>query len=116
MYVTEQFWEQMDELVAAWPIVIDRPQGTHHPKFPTFIMPLDYGYLEGTTASDGDGIDCWCGSLVRTRVNGVIVSVDMMKRDTEVKLMIGCTSDEMRRAWETFRHPPQEAILIERPQ
>jgi inorganic pyrophosphatase len=27
------------------------------------IYPLDYGYLEITTSSDGGGIDVWFGSL-----------------------------------------------------
>lgn len=114
MYVTKAFWRQMDELVATKTIVIDRPRGSAHPRFPEFIMPLDYGYLEGTTAADGGGIDCWCGSLERDRVTGVMVAVDMGKQDAEIKLMIGCTDDEMKRAWETFRKEPQGALLVER--
>lgn len=114
MHMTKRFWEQMDDLVASWPIIIDRAQGTPHPRFASFIMPLDYGYLEGTSAADGGGIDCWCGSLPRTHVSGVMVSIDMAKRDTEIKLMIGCTHDEMISAWETFRNEPQGSLLIER--
>lgn len=114
MHITPEFWEQMDRLLATWPIEIDRPKGTAHPRYSAFIMPLDYGYLVGTSASDGNGIDCWCGSLPRDRVAGVMVSLDMIKRDTEIKLMIGCTPEEMLAAWETVATDSQGAILVER--
>lgn len=114
MQITPTFWQKMDQLLAAWPIVIDRPRGTPHPRYPSFIMPLDYGYLAGTTAADGGGIDVWCGTLPRDRVSGVIVSVDITKMDAELKIMIGCTAAEMTRAWETFATEYQGAVLIPR--
>lgn len=60
------FWAALDELVATSTVRIDRPKGTAHPRYPSFIYPLDYGYLEGTQAADGGGIDVWVGSLPYT--------------------------------------------------
>lgn len=42
------FWLKLDQLVAASNLKIDRPKGTSHPRYPSFIYPLDYGYLEDT--------------------------------------------------------------------
>lgn len=43
------FWRTLDELVRQSKIVIDRPKGTAHSKFPNFIYKVDYGYLENTS-------------------------------------------------------------------
>lgn len=88
------FWALADRFVTAHRIVIDRPRGSAHPRFPQILYPLDYGYLDGTAAMDGDGIDLWRGSLNTGRVTGVIVSLDGMKRDGEVKLLVDCTAQE----------------------
>jgi inorganic pyrophosphatase len=58
----DAFWEALDTLVSSSKLVIDRPKGTHHPRFPEIIYPVDYGYLENTTSMDGHGIDVWCGT------------------------------------------------------
>lgn len=92
------FWTLADRFVTAHRIVIDRPRGSAHPRFPQILYPLDYGYLDGTSAMDGDGIDLWRGGqdtgLDTGRVTGVIVSLDGMKRDGEVKLLVDCTEVE----------------------
>src|SRR5215471_411655 len=94
--MNNNFWQQLDTLVSASPLEIDRPKGTTHPRYPNFIYPLDYGYLKGTTAGDGAGIDVWLGSLPEKRVTGIICSLDLVKRDAEIKMLLGCTPDEMR--------------------
>ena len=52
-------WNAIDELVENADIVIDRPKGTTHPRFPNFVYKVDYGYLKETTSMDGAGIDVW---------------------------------------------------------
>ncbi|GHV06073.1 hypothetical protein FACS1894217_04060 [Clostridia bacterium] len=87
------FWSAIDTLILQSEIVIDRPKGTKHPHY-DFIYPLDYGYLKDTTSMDGGGIDVWCGSLLDAKCDAVICTVDLLKRDSEIKLLIGCTKDE----------------------
>lgn len=53
----EDFWKALDELVSNSEIVIDRPRGSAHPRFPNFIYKVDYGYLKNTSSMDGAGID-----------------------------------------------------------
>ena len=109
------FWERLDTLVATSHIVIDRPKGTAHPRYPGFIYPLDYGYLEGTTAIDGGGVDVWVGSLPEQRVTAVVCTVDTTKRDTELKLLLGCTPEEAQVVLRTHNNAWMAGILMTRP-
>ncbi len=90
------FWSTIDALVAASEVVIDRPRGSAHPRYPATVYPLDYGYLRGTTAGDSGGIDVWVGSVATRDVTGVIVTVDLAKRDSEIKILLDCTTEEMQ--------------------
>ena len=89
------FWTRMDNLIATNEVVIDRSKGSAHPTHPEIVYPLDYGYLKGTSAGDGNEIDVWQGSVTDKKLVGVICTVDTRKGDTEVKLLLGCTDDEM---------------------
>lgn len=89
------FWNTIDELFVNSYIVIDRPKGSRHPRYADIIYPLDYGYLGDTTSADGDGIDVWLGSDPRRQVVGVVCTIDVVKRDSEVKLLLGCTDTEI---------------------
>lgn len=109
-----RFWEHADRLVAASEIVIDRPGGSAHPRYPAIIYPFDYGYLAGTTSGDGEGIDIWRGSHPDSRVTAVIMTVDVHKRDAELKFLVGCTAEEERRALSTHQTDWQAATLIRR--
>lgn len=43
---------------------------------------------------DGDGIDVWVGTDERKQVDAIMCIVDLMKRDSEIKILIGCTENE----------------------
>lgn len=107
----ERFWRLADQLVAEHRIVIDRPAGSSHPRFADVVYPFDYGYLEGTGAIDGDGVACWRGSLPAA-VTGAVVTVDVVKADSEIKWLVGCTADEMAAALATHRTEWQGALLL----
>ncbi|HMB22037.1 MAG: inorganic pyrophosphatase [Chloroflexota bacterium] len=93
----------MSELLVTNNVIIDRPKGSTHPRYPEVIYPLDYGYLENTTASDGGGIDVWLGSLNTTMnridaqtLTGILCTFDTLKRDAEIKLLLGCTQEDIQ--------------------
>jgi inorganic pyrophosphatase len=88
------FWTYLDSLIQSAELVIDRPKGSAHPRYPPLIYPLDYGYLRGTTGGDGHELDVWCGSLPEKALDAIVCTVDLLKRDVEVKLLLGCTEDE----------------------
>ena len=110
----EDFWKALDELVNSSEIVIDRPKGTAHPKYPDFIYKMDYGYLKNTSAMDGDGIDVWVGSGEKT-VDAIMCIVDLIKKDSEIKILIGCTEEEKLEVYNTHNETQyMKGILIRR--
>ena len=88
------FWQRLDELLASKNIVIDRPRGSRHPRFSEIVYRLDYGYLDGTSSNDGEGVDVWLGSDPSQALDAVICTVDLDRGDAEMKLMVGCTAEE----------------------
>jgi inorganic pyrophosphatase len=115
---TDSFWHKLDQLITEHELVIDRPKDSRHPRYPEMVYPLDYGYLDGTQAVDGGGIDVWVGSLPEQAVMAVVCTVDMLKRDTEVKLLLGCTPQNIQTILDFHNDDSdwQSAILIERSQ
>jgi inorganic pyrophosphatase len=111
----EKFWEAVDTLVSESKVVIDRPKGTHHPRFPSITYPVDYGYLENTTSPDGGGIDVWRGTDAAGKIDAIICTIDLMKKDSEIKLLIGCTPDERKMILEFHNESEyMKGILMER--
>lgn len=92
----DEFWNAIDELVAESEIIIDRPKGTVHPKYPDFVYPVGYGYLKNTTSMDNAEIDVWVGSDSNQTIDAIVCTVDLLKRDSEIKILIGCTEAEKK--------------------
>lgn len=115
MKYDNDFWKAIDTLVSSGRIVIDRPKGSAHPRFPNIKYEVDYGYIENTSSMDGGGIDVWLGSLAAKQVNAIICTVDLMKKDSEIKLLIGCTEEEITTVYE-FHNDSEfmKGILIRR--
>lgn len=84
-----------DAIVHGSDVVIDRPRGSAHPRFPAVIYPLDYGFLEGTSSGDGQAIDVFVGTAVGAGVCGVAVIADPLKRDSEIKVLLDCAPGEV---------------------
>ena len=42
---------------------------------------------------DGAGIDVWVGSGEK-QVDAIMCIVDLIKKDSEIKILIGCTEEE----------------------
>ncbi|MCL2421356.1 MAG: inorganic pyrophosphatase [Defluviitaleaceae bacterium] len=111
-----EFWQALDTLVSQSEIVIDRPKGSPHPRYPDFIYPLDYGYLKGTTAMDGGGIDVWCGSDPAKSIDAIMCVIDLAKGDSEMKILIGCSEEEKAMVYNVHNETEtMKGILICKP-
>ena len=110
------FWGALEELVRRFPPVVDRPKGSAHPRYPSIRYPLDYGYLNGSTSTDGEGVDVWLGSAPNLGLTAVICTVDLGKGDSELKLLLGCTREEEQTVL-AFHNQNQfvRGMLISRP-
>ncbi|MFE9243109.1 Inorganic pyrophosphatase [Nocardiopsis sp. NPDC006938] len=107
------FWYELDRLVEGHTVRIDRPRGSSHPRFEEYVYPVDYGYLDETRGGDGEGVDIWVGSGP-SGVVGAVATVDPMKKDAEIKILHGCTTDEVTRIEEFYVPQPQAAVIIRR--
>ena len=115
METSDSFWNAIDKIVSESKIIIDRPKGTAHPRFPDFIYRVDYGYLENTSSMDGGGIDVWVGTDERKQIDAIMCIVDLMKRDSEIKILIGCTEAEKDIVYQTHNETDyMKGILIRR--
>jgi inorganic pyrophosphatase len=110
-----EFWEFLEQLIASSEIVIDRPAGSRHPRFAEIVYPFDYGYLAGTSSADGDGMDVWRGSLAEKTLGAILVTVDLRKRDSEIKLLLGCTPQEIAAILDFHNKGEMRAELVLRP-
>ena len=111
----EDFWTLIEKLVQESEIVVDRPKGAVHPKYPDFVYKVDYGYLKNTSSMDGAGIDVWVGTEVNRSVDAIMCTVDLIKRDSEVKILIGCTDKEKEIIYSTHNQISSvKGILVRR--
>ena len=63
---------------------------------------------------DGSGIDVWVGSNGQG-VDAIMCIVDLMKKDSEIKILIGCTEKEKEIVYQTHNETEyMKGILIRR--
>lgn len=113
--MNSEFWTALDKLLNQSEIVIDRPKGTAHPRYPDIIYEVDYGFLKNTTSMDGAGIDVWVGTDEKKCIDAIMCIVDLMKRDSEIKILIGCTEEEKEIVYKTHNESEyMKGILFRR--
>ena len=112
MSVRSDFFKTLGELITENGITIDRPKGFAHPRFPDLVYPLDYGYINGTKSQDGQGIDLFIGDDRSLGVVGIICTFDAVKKDSEIKVLYGCTEDNISTALMMSNNGPMKGILV----
>jgi inorganic pyrophosphatase len=112
--VNSDFWDAIDDLCRSARHVVDRPAGTAHPRFPEWVYPLAYGYLDDTTGGDGQGIDVWFGSAEDETATAIACTVDPHKRDSEVKYLWRCTAAEVEAVRRFYAGQPMKVLVLER--
>jgi inorganic pyrophosphatase len=110
------FWRAIGQIVENSRLVIDRPAGSCHPKYRHVIYPLDYGYLADTASMDGGGIDVWRGRSGSAEPSAIVCTVDLLKKDSEIKILLGCTPQEVETVLQ-FHNSSEymKAIVVVRP-
>ncbi len=71
-------------------VTVDRPIGSAHPDFPEMIYPVNYGYVEGITAPDGEEQDAYILGVDNPveKYTGVVIGVISREDDVEDKWVI----------------------------
>ena len=69
---------------------IDRPLGSRHPRFPTTIYPINYGYVEDLIAGDGQWQDAYVFGADKPidAFEGKVIAIYHRINDNEDKLVV----------------------------
>lgn len=100
-------------------VTVDRPLGSRHPKHPDMIYPVNYGYIEGVFAPDGEEQDVYIIGVNEPieKFEGVVIAVIHRRDDVEDKLVaapvgMSFTKDEIAAAVEfTEKYFDSEVII-----
>ena len=87
-------WDGWEALIVQNGLTIDRPYRSRHPEFSDIIYPMNYGYINATTSTDGHEVDVFVGSADNGLV-GLLMTTDYGRGDREVKLLYNCTPEEI---------------------
>lgn len=71
-------------------VTVDRPLGSAHPEHPDMIYPVNYGYIEGITAPDGEEQDAYILGVDTPveKFTGMVVGVICREDDIEEKWVV----------------------------
>lgn len=82
MNITEYLGQKID-------VKIDRPLGSVHPKH-GFVYEVNYGYLPGTKAPDGEEIDAYVLGIGKpiNEITGICIAIIHRTDDDDDKLVV----------------------------
>ena len=71
-------------------VTVDRPLGSHHPNYEDLIYPINYGYIEGIIAPDGEEQDAYILGIDKPveRFTGKIIAIVHRINDVEDKWVV----------------------------
>lgn len=70
--------------------VMDRPLGSAHPKYPSMIYPVNYGYVPETISGDGAELDVYVLGVDKPlqEFEGICIAVIHRTNDDDDKLVL----------------------------
>ncbi len=71
-------------------VVVDRPLGSFHPQHPDLYYPVNYGYIPGLFAPDGEEQDAYILGVTEPveRFTGRVIAIIRRKNDIEDKWVV----------------------------
>lgn len=71
-------------------VIVDRPLGTYHPERKEMYYPINYGYIEGLIAPDGEEQDAYILGVNHavSEFTGKVIAVIHRKDDVEEKWVV----------------------------
>ena len=86
-------------------VIIDRPLGSYHPKYPDLYYPINYGYIEGILGGDNEAQDAYIMGVdvPLKEFEGKVIAIIKRDNDIEDKWVVGeinknFTDEEIRSA------------------
>ena len=71
-------------------VIVDRPMGSYHPNHKDIYYPINYGYIEGIIAPDGEEQDAYILGIERPvqEFVGTIIAIIHREDDFEEKWVV----------------------------
>lgn len=88
--VTSAFWKVILLLSRVVTVTVDRPLGSTHPTHKDIVYPVNYGYVEGIPAPDGEWQDAYILGVEKpvTEFTGEVIAVIRRFDDIEDKWVV----------------------------
>ncbi|MBE6783954.1 MAG: inorganic pyrophosphatase [Ruminococcaceae bacterium] len=71
-------------------VIVDRPLGSYHPKYKNILYPINYGYVEGIIAPDGEEQDAYIigVDIPVKEFTGIVIAIIHRYDDVEEKWVV----------------------------
>ena len=71
-------------------VTVERPLGSYHPEHKNLYYPINYGYIKGTLALDGEEIDAYILGVDEPvkEFRGMVIAIIHRLNDVEDKLVV----------------------------
>lgn len=101
-------------------VTVDRPLGSYHPEHTDLYYPINYGYIKGTMAPDGEEENAYILGINEPvkEYTGKVIAMIYWKDDTEHKWVVApdgsaFTAEEIRNAVHFQERYFQSVISLE---
>ena len=109
------FWQKVDNLYLSSGFKQTRKKGDVHPVFKNLIYPTDYGHVKDTKSISGEGVSVYAGTLSRSKITALVIAADILARELDVKVLVGCTDEEVEAVLRFLNQTDyQKTVLIRR--
>ena len=92
-------------------VIMDRPMGTYHPKHKDIYYPVNYGYIPGIIAGDGEEQDAYVLGVEEPlqKFTGVVIAIIHRLDDVEEKWVVAPKGVTMSKEeiWEQVKFQEQ---------
>ena len=92
-------------------VTVDRPLGTYHPKHKDIYYPINYGYIEGVIAPDGEEQDAYILGVDEPieQFTGKVIAIIHRFNDVEEKWVVAPESQVFSKEeiWEQVKFQEQ---------
>lgn len=92
-------------------VIMDRPMGTYHPKHKDIYYPVNYGYIPGVIAGDGEEQDAYVLGVEEPlqEFTGVVIAIIHRLDDVEEKWVVAPKGVTMSKEeiWEQVKFQEQ---------
>ena len=89
--IEKYLWVKSNSIVGATvTVTVDRPLGSYHPEYKDMYYPINYGYIEGVMAPDGEEQDAYILGVNEPvcKFTGKIIAIVYRKDDIEEKWVV----------------------------